>query len=103
MLDIGLYVFYALLAIAIIAAIAFPIVNSLKTPKALLRSVAGVGAILVLFGIAYAVSSSEVTPSGRLITPGGAKLISAGLITFYITLILAILAVAYSEISKALK
>lgn len=37
------------------------------------------------------------------ITEGSSKLIGAGLIMFYITLVLAIIGVIYSEINKALK
>jgi hypothetical protein len=104
MLDVGLYVFYALLAIAVIAAVVFPIINAIKTPGALLKSLIGVGALLVLFGIAYALSSSELsTKDAAVVTPTAARLISAGLIMFYITLVLSILAVVYSEITKALR
>jgi hypothetical protein len=104
MLDVGLYIFYALLAIAVLAAIVFPVINAIKTPGALLKSLIGVGALLVLFGLAYALSSSEVsTKDAALVTPTAARLIGAGLIMFYITLILSILVVVYSEITKALK
>lgn len=104
MLDVGLYIFYALLAIAVIAAIMFPIINAIKTPATLLRSLAGVGALLLLFGIAYAISDNNLSQrSAALVGPNTGRLISAGLIVFYITLILAALAVVYSEVTKALK
>ena len=104
MLDIGLYAFYALLAIAVIAAIVFPIVNAIKTPAALLRSLAGVGALLVLFGIAYALSDDSLSQrAAAMVSPSTGRLIGAGLILFYITLILSVIAVVYSEISKAFK
>jgi hypothetical protein len=105
MLDIGLYLFYALLGIAILSAIVFPVVNAISKPGALLRSLAGVGVLLVLFGIAYALSSDEVTKSQAAsgVSGSGARMIGAGLILFYITLIGSALAVVYSEVSKALK
>ena len=104
MLDLGLYLFYVLLAIAVLAAVVFPIVNAIKTPAALLKSLIGVGAILVLFGIAYALSDSTVSARNTaFVTPGVARIIGAGLILFYITIFLSAAAVAYSEISKALK
>jgi len=105
MLDIGLYVLYALLFVAVAAAIIFPLVNSLKDPKGLIRSAIGVGAIFVLFGIAYALSGSELTLSATAagLTEGSVKLIGAGLIMFYIVLILAVLSLIYSELSKAFK
>ena len=102
MLDVGLFVFYALFAIAILAAVLFPIINSIKTPAALLRSLIGVGALLVVFGIAYALSDSEVS-QGSGLSAGQSRLIGAGLIVFYIALIVSAAAVLYSEITKAFK
>jgi hypothetical protein len=104
MLDLGLYIFYVLLAIAVIAAIVFPMINAIKTPGALLRSLAGVGALLALFGISYALSDNNLSQkAAAVVGPNTGRLISAGLILFYITLFLSIAAVIYSEISKALK
>jgi hypothetical protein len=105
MLDLGLYVFYVLLFIAVAAAVIFPILNSLKEPAALIRSGIGIAVILVLFGISYGLSDSTLSRNAITfgLSEGNVKLISAGLIMFYIVLILAILALIYSEISKALK
>ena len=105
MLDVGLYILYALLFIAVAAAIIFPLINSLSNPRALIRSGIGVGIILVLFGVSYAMSDSELTRSAIAagLSESSVKLIGAGLIMFYIVLVLAILALIYSEISKALK
>jgi hypothetical protein len=105
MLDIGLYVFYVLLFIAVAAAVIFPIINSIKEPAALIRTSIGIAIILVLFGISYGLSGSTLSRNAIAIglTEANVKLISAGLIMFYIVLILSILALIYSEISKALK
>jgi hypothetical protein len=105
MLDIGLYTFYALLFIAVAAAMLFPLINSIKEPAALIKTGIGVAAILVLFGISYALSDSTLSRNAISfgLTESAVRLIGAGLIMFYIVLILAILALIYSEISKALK
>ena len=105
MLDIGLYIFYVLLFIAVAAAVIFPLLNSIKEPKALIRTGVGVVAILVLFGISYGLSDSKLSRNALSfgLTESTVKLISAGLIMFYIVLILSILALIYSEISKAFK
>ena len=105
MLDIGLYIFYVLLFIAVAAAVIFPLLNSIKEPKALIRTGVGLAAILVLFGISYGLSDSALSRSAMSFgfTESTVKLIGAGLIMFYIVLILAILALIYSEISKAFK
>jgi uncharacterized membrane protein YtjA (UPF0391 family) len=69
------------------------------------RAGIGIGVILLLFGVSYAMSGSEVDLKAAAlgVTETSSKLIGAGLIMFYITLVLSILALIYSEISKALK
>ena len=105
MLDIGLYIFYVLLFVAVAAAVIFPILNSIKEPAALIRSGIAVAVILVLFGISYGLSGSTLSRNAIAfgLSEANVKLISAGLIMFYIVLILSILALIYSEISKAFK
>ena len=105
MLDFGLYAFYVLLAVAILSAIVFQIINGIKSPKELKGSLIGLGVLLVIFVISYVVSGSEV--SSRQMSLGvdetEMKLIGAGILMFYITLILSIVGLIYSEISKAMK
>jgi hypothetical protein len=105
MLDVGLYVLYVLLFIAVAAAIIFPLINSISNPSGLLKSGIGVIVMLVLFGIAYAVSDASLPRSAVAagLSESSVKLIGAGLIMFYIVLVLAVLSLIFSEISKALK
>jgi hypothetical protein len=105
MLDLGFYTFYVLLFIAIAAMLIFPIIHMLREPSMLLRSAIGIGLIVVLFVISYAVADSEVTMKAAAVgvNETSSKLIGAGLIMFYITLVLSALALIYSEISKAFK
>jgi hypothetical protein len=105
MLDLGFYVFYALLFIAVAATVIFPIVHMLREPKALVQSAVFIGVLLVLFGLAYALSGSEVNLKAAAvgITETTSKLIGAGLIMFYITLLLSAVALLYSEISNVFK
>lgn len=105
MLDLGLYLFYALLLIAVLAAVIFPIIHSIKAPGALLKSAISLGVVIVIFGISYAVADSSVNAKAAAlgVTESSSKLIGAGLIMFYVALILSALALVYSEISKALK
>jgi len=105
MLDFGFYLFYALLIIAVVLTIVFPIIHVLREPSTLLRSAIGLGMVVVLFVISYALSGSDVNIKAAAlgVTPTSSRLIGAGLIMFYITLVLSILALIYSEISKAFK
>jgi hypothetical protein len=105
MIDVGLYFVYTLFIIAVVAAIALPLVNALQSPASFLRSLYGIIALLVLFGISYAISDSSVKPAWAVqgISAGTSKLIGAGLITFYVVIIVAFLGLIFSEINKALK
>jgi len=105
MLDLGFYVFYALLFIAVAAMVIFPIIHMLREPSTLLRSAIGIGVVVVLFVVSYALADSEVTIKAAAvgINEGSSKLIGAGLIMFYITLVLSGVALIYSEVSKAFK
>lgn len=105
MIDAGLYIAYVLLILATVTAIILPVVNAVKTPGALMKSLIGVGFLVVLFGISYALSGSSVSAdnAARGITETTSKLIGAGLTMLYLSLILAFVALVYSEISKALK
>lgn len=105
MLDVGLYAMYALLVVAVIAAIVLPLLNALQSPANLFKSLYGFIALVVLFVIAYAIADSTVKPEWAVLGVGqtGVKIIGAGLIVFYITMAAAIIGLIYSEISKALK
>ncbi|GIL23145.1 MAG: hypothetical protein BroJett042_16580 [Bacteroidota bacterium] len=105
MIDAGLYLGYGLIGLAILSAFVMPLIQILKSPSSLVKSGISVGILAVVFFISYSLSGSEITPSGTLmgITEGSSKLIGAGLIMFYITLVLAVIGVIYSEINKALK
>lgn len=103
--DIGLYVGYGLVLIALGAAIILPLINALKSPKDLAKSAMGVGALVVIFIIAFGLSGSEVTAkyTAQGIGESSSKMIGAGLTMFYIVFFIAILGIVYSEINKALK
>lgn len=103
--DIGLIIMYILLGIAIVTAVVLPLVNALKEPKSLLQSLIGVGVIVGLFFIAYAISGNEVTAKYQIygVSAGTSKLIGAGLISFYVLFVVSLLGIIFSEISKALK
>ena len=104
MIDIGFYTFYALLVIAVASAVIFPIVQAIGSPRSLVKSAISIGVIAVLFGVAYAVSGSDVSLKAMAfgIDESSSKLIGAGLIMFYIVLILAVIAIIYSEINTAI-
>lgn len=104
-LDIGMYAVYVLLFLTVITAVGFPLLQITQNPKTLVKSGIGVAGLVVLFLISYALSGSEVTIKYTTMGVGenGSKLIGAGLIMFYVILIVTIIAMVFSEINKALK
>jgi hypothetical protein len=63
-------------------------------------------ALVVVFVISYALAGSEITPKYQALgvnTEFSSKMIGAGLTMFYFVLVIAILGMLYSEISKAFK
>jgi hypothetical protein len=105
MIDAGLYIAYVLLFVAIGAAILFPLLYIIKDPKGVVKSLAGIGALVVIFILCYAMSGDEVTPKYLTygVGSGSSKMIGAGLMMFYAVLAISVVGVIYSEISKALK
>ncbi|HCM76875.1 MAG TPA: hypothetical protein DIS90_10865 [Cytophagales bacterium] len=103
--DIGLYVGYGLLLVALAAAVILPLINALKAPKELLKSGMGLGALVVVFLISFGLSGSEVTAkyTAQGVGESSSKMIGAGLTMFYIVFFIALLGIVFSEINKALK
>lgn len=103
--DIAIYFTYFLIGVALVSAIVLPVIQALKSPKDLLKSLLGVGALLVLFIVAYLASGSDISQIAKTngVTESASKLIGAGLILFYLTLVLGILGIVVSEVNKALK
>lgn len=95
---------YVLLILAIVAALAGAVISAIVNPKGIKGTAIGLGVMLVVVGISYALSSGEVLekyPDG--ITETASKWSGTGLYVFYILFVLAILSIIYSAISKAFK
>lgn len=105
MLDVGLYFAYTLLIVAVVSAVVLPLIKAVQSPGELIRSLYGVVALLVIFGIAYAISDSSVRTTWAVmgVGEGLSKMIGAGLITFYIVFVTAFIGLIVSEIRKAFK
>ena len=104
-IDIGLYISFILLAVATASAVLMPLLNAIKHPAGLVKSLIGVGGLVVLFIVAYSVSGSELSAKAVAlgVDESGSKLIGAGLILFYLVFVISIVGVIYSEVNKALK
>lgn len=103
--DFLLYIGYVLMIGAVASAVILSILSAIKTPGALLKSLYGIGALIVLFLVCWAISSSDVTPQWEAqgISHGVSKFVGGGLLTFYVVIIAAVIGLVFSEVNKALK
>ncbi len=104
--DIGLKFTYALLAIGVISAIAMPLFQSLTSdPKSLGKSAIGVGFLVVVYFIGYAISGSEVTARYAEFGVDSvvSKRIGGLLIAMYLLMVLALAGILITEVGKIVK
>ena len=97
---------YILLGIAVAAVIILPLFNLVKNPKGAVRSLVGLGIVVVLAAICYALSSDApvVNSAGGFFEDSAVlKISDTGLYLTYIALAVAILAAIRGEIRNAFK
>jgi hypothetical protein len=100
--DIMMIVAYALLGLAVLAVIILPIINAIGNPKSLVSGAIGLVFILVVFGIGYSIAGAEVTATFSKfgIDAGLSKYVGGIISTTYILVVIAIVGIAFTEISK---
>ncbi|MFT5666170.1 MAG: hypothetical protein ACI9DK_000348 [Vicingaceae bacterium] len=96
---------YLLMVLATASAIIFPILAMTKDPKAAKNALIGVGALAIVFGISYALAGDEMTPKyAKFISSSEeSKLVSTGLVAFYILAIAAVVSIFSSVFVKLFK
>lgn len=101
----GLYAAYILVGLALVLAFVLPLISAFSNPKSLLATVGGIVLIAVLFFIGWSISGDEVTTVYTKfdVTESSSKLIGGALITMYILIILALVSIAFTEITKIFK
>ena len=105
LVDIILYFGYGMGIVAAVLAMGFPLWIASKNPKSLVGTGVGLGSILVLFLVAWLLSSSEVYSSYAEfgVDASLSKFIGGMLNLVYILAGLAVVGIVYSEVSKGLK
>ena len=99
----GLYAAYALVGIALLAAVLMPLIQAFGNPRALLGALIGVVAIAVLFFIGYSLAGSEILPvyvKNNVTSEVTSKMIGGSIITVYILVIVALVGIVVSEVTK---
>ena len=101
--EIGLKLTYVLLVIGVLAALVMPLVQAVMSdPKSLIKSLIGLGIIGVVYLIGYAMAGSEVTAHYTEfgIDSGISKMVGGLLNTMYLLMIVAIVGIIFTEVSK---
>lgn len=105
--DIALYVGYFLVIIGVIASVLLPLITALGNPKSLVRTGVAVLALLVVFGIAYAISDNEVSARFAAepfnLTEGTSQLVGGLLISTYFLFVIAFVGIFVNEIAKTIR
>ena len=95
---------FLLLGASVLIAIVFSVLGMVKDFGKAKYSIMGTGALILIDVIWYVVSTDESYSIGERVVEGSASQQSeAGLITFYVMIILAVVAIVYTEVSKAFK
>jgi formate-dependent nitrite reductase membrane component NrfD len=109
-IDAGIYLSYFLMAIAMGAAVILPLIKSFGDPKGLVKSLIGIGALVLIFGFCYLLSSSDVPArfsdslkQNLFTTPSSYQLVGGSIVMCYALLIITALIVVYSEVTKLFK
>lgn len=104
-INIGLYLAYFLIAIAILGAVIFPLIQLFGNLKNAKNGLIGFAMLIAVLVIAYAVSPAETGAfyDKKGISPGLSKLIGGGLVATYIMTIGVVGSILYSEIAKWFK
>lgn len=104
--NVGIIIAYILILIGVVSAIVFPLINAISQPELLRKSGIGVVGILIVFGIGYAISDSELTTKfiqSGVETEGLSKMIGGALTMVYLLMGVAFVGIIYTEFSKAFK
>jgi hypothetical protein len=105
LINIALMVTYVLIGIAVVSVVVLPLIKAIDNPKTLIGTAVGLGVLLVIFGIGYALSGDEVLPKyiSQGVGAGISKFVGGLLTTMYLLFGAAIVGIIYTEVSKAFK
>lgn len=98
---------YIIFAISVVLAVVFPLINIVTNPKGAMRTLIGLGAMIVIFGISYLLASdapiANPAENGFFDNSAVLKLTDVGLFATYAVLLLSFLVIIWGELRSAIK
>lgn len=98
---------YIIFAISVVVALVFPLINIVTNPKGAMRTLIGLVAMVVIFGISYLLASDEpiANPAvnGFFDNPMVLKLTDVGLFATYAVLLISFAVIIWGEVRSAIK
>lgn len=104
--NVGIWLAYALIIIGVIMAIVFPLIQAASEPKQLMKAGIAVVGILILFGLGYVLSVGDLTSKylqSGIDSEGLSRAIGGMLKMVYLLMVMAAGAIVYTEFHKVVK
>ena len=102
-LDLYMGWTYALIAVALVATLGFPLVKAFKNKKSLIKLIILIIAIVVIFGGAYLIAPGTPLNITTQSTPGELKFADAALYITYLFIAAAVVALVWTGIRNSIK
>lgn len=101
---------YIITGLTVLLVLGFSILNMFIKPKAAVNALIGIGAMVVIILISFALATPDIDPvfvrnisENIEVTPALSKQVGAGLIATYILAGLSVLAIIYASVHKLIK
>ena len=103
-LNFGIPLVYVALAIAVLSAVAFPVLQMVSDFKKAKTAIAGVGVLILVFLLTYMLAGNQPLTTNYATVPGEQmKLIEASLYMVYILFVVSVIAIIASSVSRYFK
>lgn len=100
----GIYLAYFAIVVAVLGALAFPLIQMFQNLKKARMALLGIGIVVVLFLVCWLLSGdAEFSVGDTTVAGPKMRVVEAAIFTFYSLLAVSIVAILYSSISRYFK
>ena len=97
---------YVIFVLVLVFVVFFVVKNLITNAKSIKNTLVGIGAFIAILIVSFVVSGGDPTKyydNNVLVSDGTSQLVGAGLVTFYILVVVSLVAMAWSGINKIKK